>query len=211
MDNKGQMASLLQRGISPNLTDSQRGETALMMAVREDSMKVFALLLNARGINLNIRARNGDTALMVAAFKKNKPAVEALLAHGAEVNQPGWTALHYAAFVGSNEIVQLLLDKSADVNAVSPNKTTPVMMAAHGGHIYTVKMLLDAGADASQQNDLGMTALTFAQQFGHEDIAEGLLHRKNKAQKKAADAADAATRATQVPVLIRDGRLPQME
>jgi len=151
--------------------------------LREKAMKAFNTLLNARGVNLEIRARNGDTALMIAAYTGNKPAVQALLAHEAEVNQTGWTALHYAATVGNNEIVQLLLDHHAYIDAESPNKTTPIMMAARGGHILTVKLLLDEGADATLKNELGMTAIDFARNHGKQDIVDGLTYRLKKAGK----------------------------
>ncbi|HTN67155.1 MAG TPA: ankyrin repeat domain-containing protein [Burkholderiaceae bacterium] len=182
-DDVGQVRALLQRGMDSNTAESVRGETGLMVALREKAMKVFDLLLNARDINLEARAKNGDTALMIAAFTGNKPAVEALLAHEAEVNQTGWTALHYAAATGNNEIVQLLLEQHAYIDAESPNKTTPIMMAARGGHILTVKLLLDEGADATLKNDLGMTAIDFARQHGKQDIVDGLTYRLKKAGK----------------------------
>jgi ankyrin repeat protein len=174
---------LLQRGLDPNMIEPERADTGLILALREGSMKVFDVLLNARGINLEAKARNGDTALMIAAYKGNKSAVQALLARDAEVNRPGWTALHYAAASGSNEIVAMLLDKSAYIDAESPNKTTPIMMAARSGHILTVKLLLDEGADATLKNEQGMTAIDFATKFDHRDIAEGLTYRLKKAGK----------------------------
>jgi len=183
LDDTATITSLLQRGFDPNTVEPERGDTGLILALREKSMKVFPVLINARGIDLNLRANNGDTALMIAAYSANKPAVEALLAKGATVNQDGWTALHYAATIGDNDIVKMLLAKSAALDAPSPNKTTPMMMAARGGHIYTVKALLDAGADASLKNDVGMSAIDFAQQGGYKDIVEGLTFRLKKAGK----------------------------
>jgi len=183
LDDAATVTSLLQRGFDPNTVEPERGDTGLILALREKSMKVFPVLINARGIDLNLRANNGDTALMIAAYSANKPAVEALLAKGATVNQDGWTALHYAATIGDNDIVKMLLAKSAALDAPSPNKTTPMMMAARGGHIYTVKALLDAGADASLKNDVGMSAIDFAQQGGYKDIVEGLTYRLKKAGK----------------------------
>lgn len=182
-DDVAAVRSLLQRGMDPNTVEQVRGENGLIVALREKAMKVFNLLLNTRDINLDARATNGDTALMMAAFTGNKPAVEALLARGAEVNQTGWTALHYAAAVGNNEIVQLLLEQHAYIDAESPNKTTPIMMAARGGYILTVKLLLDEGADATLKNDLGMTAIDFARQHGKQDIVDGLTYRLKKAGK----------------------------
>jgi ankyrin repeat protein len=120
---------------------------------------------------------------MIASYKGNKAAVAALLARKVEVNRPGWTALHYAAASGSNDIVHMLLDKGAALDARSPNNTTPIMMAANGGHILTVKLLLDQGADATLKNDLGMTAVDFARNVERADIADGLIYRLKKSGK----------------------------
>lgn len=213
MDNKFEVQSLLKRGISPNLTDPLRGETALMLAVREGSMQVMPVLLSARGINLDLRAKNGNTALMIAAFKKNKQAVEVLLANGAQVNNEGWTALHYAAAAGETEIVQLLIEKSAEVDATSPNMTTPLMMAAGSGNIYTVKALLDAGADLNLANEQGLTAIDFAKRGGYQDIVDGLEYRQKMAAKRAEKkvAQEREAEAKQERPLYLDIRLPRME
>lgn len=182
-DNAGEVSSLLQRGFDPNAIEAKRGETGLMLAIQGGSKKVIEVLIHARNINLEAKAFNGNTALMLAAYKENMPVVQTLLDKGAEVNRPGWTALHYAATVGNNDIVQMLLDKFAYIDAESPNGTTPIMMAARSGHILTVKLLLDAGADATLKNQLGMNAIDFAVKFGHKDIAEGLQYRLEKAGK----------------------------
>ncbi|MFS0753929.1 ankyrin repeat domain-containing protein [Noviherbaspirillum sp. 1P10PC] len=183
LDNIKLVRSLLQRGFDPNTVDEERGETGLIIAVREDAGKVFDLLLNTKDINLDARARNGDTALMMAAYKGRYDVAKVLLDKGAEPNQTGWAALHYAAAVGNNQIVQLLLDHSAYIDAESPNQTTPIMMAARGGHILTVKLLLDEGADLTLKNGAGMTALDFARAGGFKDIVEGLTYRLKKAGK----------------------------
>ncbi|MFT5588947.1 MAG: ankyrin repeat protein [Bradyrhizobium sp.] len=178
------VSQLLQRGFDPNSVDPERGETGLMIALRTDSTRVVEVLLKAPNVDVEMRARNGDTALMTAAYKADIVAVQALLDHKAEVNRPGWTALHYAAAVGANDIVQLLLDRYAYIDAGSPNRTTPIMMAARGGHILTVKLLLDAGADVTLRNDAGMTSIDLARKFDHVDIADGLEWRIKRAAKQ---------------------------
>lgn len=183
IDDAKTVSSLLERGFDPNAIEPERGDTGMILALRENSMKVFEALLNAPGINLEARARNGDNALMIACYQGKRPTVETLLARGAEVNKPGWTPLHYAAAIGNNEIVRMLLDKAAYIDAESPNKTTPLMMAARGGHIMTVKLLHDEGADATLKNELDMTAIDFAEKHNHKDIAEGLTYRLKKAGK----------------------------
>lgn len=175
--------NLLARGMDPNSIEEERGETAMMVALREGSMKVFEALLNAPDIKLEARARNGDTALMIASFLGNAPALAALLEKGAQVNQTGWTALHYAAANGHDGIIRMLLDKSAYIDAESPNKTTPLMMAARAGKIHTVKLLLDEGADATLKNAQGMTAIDFAAKNDFTEIADGLTSRLKKEGK----------------------------
>lgn len=183
IDHAAKVKDLLARGFDPNAIEGSRGESGMMVALREDAMNVFRVLLSAPDINIEARALNGDTALMIACFKGNKAAVQALLERGAEVNRPGWTPLHYAAYSGNNEVVRMLLDKAAYIDAESPNKTTPLMMAAMSGKIYTVKLLLDEGADLTLRNDLGMNAVDFAVKHEHPDIAEGLAHRLKKMGK----------------------------
>lgn len=182
-DNAHTIRGLLRRGLDPNLIEPERGDSGLILALREESMQAFEALLNADGIDVDMRAFNGDTALMIACFKGNMAAVEALLTRGASVTHSGWTPLHYAAANGSNEIVHLLLARAAPLDARSPNNTTPMMMAAWGGHIMTVKLLLDQGADATLKNDQGMSAIDFAVKAGHTDIAEGLTWRLKRAGK----------------------------
>lgn len=184
IDDARKVSTLLARGFDPNTVEPERNDTGLILALRENSLKVFDVLLGAKEIDLNARSRNGDNALMIAAYKGNNQAVDRLIAKGADINRPGWTALHYAASIGNDDIVKALLDQSAYIDAASPNGTTPIMMAARSGHIYTVKLLLDEGADATLKNALGMTAANLAAQNGHQDIAEGLTRRLENAGKR---------------------------
>src|SRR4051812_9140822 len=96
LDDASTVKALLAAGVNPNQPNPAGGEPALVLAVREGSMRVFQALLDHPGIQLDAPAMNGNTALMMAAFKRNRPAAEALVARGAAVNRPGWTPLHYA-------------------------------------------------------------------------------------------------------------------
>lgn len=177
MDDVALCRNLLARGFDPNTIEPERLETALLIAVRQGSAKVFRLLLSTPGVNLDARSRNGDTALMLAAYKKDLASAQALVEKGAEINRPEWTALHYAAAAGSLPIVRLLLDHDAYIDAESPNKTTPLMMAARGGHREVIEFLLSQGADLHARNELGLTAVDFARAQGFASLADFLLAR----------------------------------
>ena len=182
-DDSTTLSSMLQHGMSPNMVEQNRGETGIMVALREDSGKVFTVLLDAPAVDLDARARNGDSALMIAAIKGNVGAVKALLAKEVQVNQTGWTALHYAASVGSDEIVKMLLEASAYIDAESTNGTTPLMMAARGGHVSTVKLLLDEGADPTLKNYIGLNALDFARASDMRRVIDDMTDLLKNARK----------------------------
>lgn len=176
-DQVSDVQNFLKRGMNVNAVEATRGETLLMVALREDSKKVFPVLLAHKDIALEARAANGDTILMLASYLGNLPMVKTLIEHGAEVNQPGWTALHYAAAGGHKEIVALLLENFAYIDAESPNQTTPLMMAARSGKLDIVSLLISEGADPGLKNALGFTALDFAMQVEQREIAAYLKER----------------------------------
>jgi ankyrin repeat protein len=171
IDDVRRVQALLARGFDPNSVEPERFDTALILSVRLKSSKVFSALLQTPDVNLNARSLNGDTALMIAAYLPDIPRALALIAKGVEINRPGWTALHYAAASGSIPIIQRLLDESAFIDAESPNKTTPLMMAARGGHGAVVKLLLEEGADPALRNEAQMTAADFARAQGFKELA----------------------------------------
>lgn len=179
VDDVRRVQSLLARGFDANSVEPERFDTALILSVRLKSSKVFSALLQAQDVNLNARSLNGDTALMIAAYQPDIPRALALIGKGAEINRVGWTALHYAAASGSIPIIQRLLDESAFIDAESPNKTTPLMMAARGGHSAVVKLLIDEGADPTLKNEAEMTAADFARAQGFKELAQ-LLDDKTK-------------------------------
>ncbi|WP_337689622.1 ankyrin repeat domain-containing protein [Mycetohabitans sp. B46] len=180
-DDVDAVRKLLAAGIDPNLIDAS-GMPMLVLAAREKSEKVAALLADQPKTDLEKLDRAGENAMMLAALNGEIGLVKQLIEKGAGVNKSGWTPLHYAATTGQDKVVKLLIDHAAYIDAASPNGTTPLMMAARGGHITTVKLLLDEGADLTLKNQLGLTVIDFAKQYNQKDIADGLAARLEKIQ-----------------------------
>lgn len=162
LDSPGAVKKLLAKGLGANTVDPLSGEPVVLIALREDANRAFKVLLDASDFDPERVAPNGNNALMLAAYKRNKPAVLDLLGKGAKVDRPGWTALHYAAASGDVEIAAMLLDKQAPIDADSPSQLTPLMMAAREGHQPVVRLLLARGADARRKNNEGLTASQIA-------------------------------------------------
>ncbi|MGK6306794.1 ankyrin repeat domain-containing protein [Variovorax sp. DT-64] len=167
-DNAGAIVDLLNRGFDPNTRDEQ-GQTGLLIAMREPSPKVIQVLLDSPKTDVELRNAKDESPLMLAALKGQQDLVTRLIARDADVNKPGWTPLHYAATGGHVAIMKQLLESYAFIDAQSPNGSTPLMMAAMYGSSAAVQLLLDEGADTAMKNQLGMTALDFAQRANRPD------------------------------------------
>ena len=174
LDNEAALVALALRGFDLN-TRNERGDHALHVALREDSIKAVNFLLSQRSVKVESRNAQGESPLMIAAIKGQLEPAKLLIQRGAEVNKTGWTPLHYAASRAepdSLDMVRLMLQHHAYIDAESPNKSTPLMLASHYGHADVVRLLLQEGADPSLRNEQGLTAVDFARRAGRDDMAD---------------------------------------
>jgi hypothetical protein len=161
-DNVTLVRKLLKSGLSASTIDPVSGEPVLIVALREGSQRVAELLVDDPTLQLEQAAPNGNTALMMAAYKNQRSIAERLLARGAAVNRPGWSPLHYAAAGGSDDIARLLIGRGASVNAPATAGLTPLMMAVREGHESTAALLLAAGANPALKDASGASAADMA-------------------------------------------------
>lgn len=171
-DNTPAAVALLDRGVDVNTVDIH-GNTLAMLAVRENNLGLLEQLLLRRA-RLNIRNRDGDTALRMAAFTGKLPFVQRLVEAGAEVNMFGWSPLSYAAFNGHADVVAYLLKHGAEINAVTENGSTALLLAVRNGHQAAVDTLLKHEADPNIATERDETALDWAVRTNNTDIAEHL-------------------------------------
>lgn len=172
-DDERTVVALLARGFDVNSRDP-KGQTALHLVMRDGSARVAEAVWKSPSLDVNALNADDENALMMAALRGQVPWVRRFLERGAKVHKPGWSPIHYAATGPSADAVALLLDRGAPIDAESPNRTTPLMMAARYGTEASVEVLIARGADPRRKNDLNLDAADFARQSGRDFLVERL-------------------------------------
>ncbi|KAJ6660550.1 hypothetical protein lerEdw1_017547 [Lerista edwardsae] len=165
---------LLDSGAQVNMP-ADSFESPLTLAACGGHVELAALLIE-RGANLEEVNDEGYTPLMEAAREGHEEMVALLLGQGANINaqteETQETALTLACCGGFLEVADFLIKAGADIEL---GCSTPLMEAAQEGHLELVKYLLAAGANAHATTATGDTALTYACENGHTDVADVLL------------------------------------
>lgn len=170
---------LLRRGGDPNVRD-ELGQTPLHIALKDDGDKAVKSLLNHPALDVNAVNAAGETPLMLAALKGRLDTARLLVQRGAQINREGWTPLHYACSGPDEGVAAWLLSQGAEIDARSPNGSTPLMMASGYGGLTTAEQLLKAGAKAQLQNQQGLRAADFAERAGRDRFAKLLRAQADK-------------------------------
>ena len=135
-----------------------------------DAERVKSLLLR------NPRLRHGrdvmgNTALILAATSGHQELAALLREAGAPVDH------HEAAAIGDTDHVRAILDQKPELlDSFSTEGFTALGLAAHFGHLDTMRLLLDRGADVNvvSRHPIGATPL-IAALFGHKVEAARIL------------------------------------
>ncbi|HEY9005471.1 MAG TPA: ankyrin repeat domain-containing protein [Ohtaekwangia sp.] len=128
------------------------------------------------------RVENRDTPLVAAASLHADAVAQLYLEHGADIHHGGChggTALHWAAWCGRDKLVERLLQEPVEINRRCVDfHSTPLLWAVHGykfgegsnrhHQVACVKLLLQAGADATIPNKDGHSPYDFLQPEDHE-------------------------------------------
>ena len=106
----------------------------------------------------DMRDSHGRTPLHVAAFRKNRDAITALVRAGADINateNDRYDAVTIASVADDVGTLRMLLQLGASARQVTSRYDgTALIAAAHLGHDLVVRMLIDAGAPLDHVNNL---------------------------------------------------------
>ena len=123
-------------------------------------------------------------SLLVAAENGDAKAIDFLLRQGASADARGskglelFTALHYAACRGHLLVAERLIRAGcANVNATNKDEESPLHLAAYGGYLNIVELLLDSGANVHAANGYKETPLFYAARRGYAAVARLLMRR----------------------------------
>lgn len=146
---------LIRAGADLNFQENLNGETALMMAARDDRLEIVEMLSEA-GSNINHQNLSGHTALMKAAGDGKIEVIRMLIRFGANMdvqNKLGMTALMIAICFNKLEVVRLLVQYNDKINYQDKYGKTALMYAVIRGDLKMVQLLFQSNAsvDSAQR------------------------------------------------------------
>ena len=190
------MVDLLLKAKADAKGSEPSGETVLMSCARTGSLGAVEQLLAAGAEPNSVEVDSGQTALMWAAAGGHWEIVDLLIGAGADVNASSsgmFTPLMFAARTGDLKSAELLLDAGAEVNVASEDGLSPLLIASasldaitgsdyrlvveESQHESLGALLLDHGADVTQSDQYGMTALHYAVEMNKPSLLRALLKR----------------------------------
>ncbi|MBO7641621.1 MAG: ankyrin repeat domain-containing protein [Alphaproteobacteria bacterium] len=184
-EDKRMVNLLLNNGADVNL---KRNDDRLILEIaaelsRFDSIDVLFenpnCKINLKGININKKDKDGNTALARAVYLGRVKTAEYLLRAGADVNSQnvhGETPLHFAAYKGNAEMVNLLLENRADINLKQNNGCSSFRIGVERNHFDVVDALLkNSDCEINDTDKNGNTPLLSAASEGLVEMVKKLL------------------------------------
>jgi ankyrin repeat protein len=156
-------------------------DTALTVACAGGHEELVKLLIE-KGAHIEHRDKKGFTPLILAATLGYQRIVQLLLIYGADVEAQSErnkdTALSAACQAGKYECCEILLTKGqANKEHRNISDYTPLSLAASGGYVNIIKLLLSHGAEINSRtgSKLGISPLMLAAMNGHTQAVKLLI------------------------------------
>ncbi|KAF2903365.1 hypothetical protein ILUMI_02821, partial [Ignelater luminosus] len=187
-NNADNAAVLLAKGADIE-SKNNKNQTPLILAVENGSEDVVDFLLK-EGANLETKTSDNETPLIVSAKHGQNDVTCLLISKGAKIrtkDHEGKTAFHWAALntYTTPETIELFLSKSPDfLELQTAKQETPLILAAQGGSLDAVRLLLSKNANIEAKDCNGMTALHWVSIKGYQHILCILLNNDAELEVK---------------------------
>ena len=168
------MRLLIEHGVDVNAADTRFHRTPYELAVLNGNEEIARLLIEHGALATRLddldafsaACSNGDASQAKKLLKKDPTLLERLGSDRVEL-------LTLAAESNKQNAVCLMVELGFDVN--ERKRTTPLHLAAAGGNLEMVKLLIGLGADPSvRDEEFNATPLGWAQYSERNDVAEFL-------------------------------------
>ncbi|MBR5400649.1 MAG: ankyrin repeat domain-containing protein [Treponema sp.] len=141
----------------------------------KNKTEICNLFLEA-DIDPNSRDDFGTPLLNIAVRNDNIDFVNKLLDAGAKINESsedrGYTAVMDAVWRGNYEITKLLIEKGAELNTISKEGQSNLVLAVGADRIKICEILAKNGADPDIKDQMGMSAYGYATLFKKTEIVD---------------------------------------
>ncbi|KXG49761.1 uncharacterized protein PGRI_057290 [Penicillium griseofulvum] len=182
---------LLSWGADDSRLDNE-GFTALHRAVLGNFDTIVAELVSRISSQeyLNIRDPNGNTALVLAILKGNKPMVQTLLYSQASceiADSQGVTALHHVVGLGLDEFLRLMVHRVSNINLPDKKGYSALHHAVRSdkSNAQTISILVAGGADLNAKTNDNETPLRLARRLKKEAFVSQLQSLKESSRSRA--------------------------
>lgn len=143
--------------------------------IAKNKTEICNLFLEAE-IDPNSRDEFGTPLLNIAVRNDNEDFVKKLLDAGAKINESsedrGYTAVMDAVWRGNYEITKLLIERGAELNTISKEGQSNLVLAVGADRVKICEILAKNGADPDIKDQMGMSAYGYATLFKKTEIVE---------------------------------------
>ena len=151
---------LIEKGKAEVTAQYDRWRAApINVAARRGHLHIVRLLVEEYNCPVDIQQKDGHTALSLAELYQHTEVIKLL-----QSLRTG--RLTDAITKGDFRKVRELMEQGTDPNCiVNANNDTPLHLAAHNGHLQTVRLLVEHKANPNAINDLGALPIHIAARY----------------------------------------------
>eukprot|EP01155_Anaeramoeba_flamelloides_P052660 Anaeramoba_flamelloidesc42828_g3_i2.p1 GENE.c42828_g3_i2~~c42828_g3_i2.p1 ORF type:complete len:208 (-),score=36.60 c42828_g3_i2:163-786(-) len=153
--------------------DVRQAYNELHKAITNDEDERAKELILFYNVDLNEKARNGQTVAHSVARLGKIDILRLLISKGADIHSKtndGRNPLHFAVLNGNKEVIRILIENGANIDEPKRDGNTPLHIAASNGMTDTTVLLIkEFGSSPFRLNNDGDHPLDLAIRNGHQE------------------------------------------